>query len=93
MDHAAKPSGKLAPEPAAVETIGRLRRSASVSQPISSGRGFDGWAFGWVGNKNQPRRPVFARFLAEREGFEPSVLENQYAGFRIRCIRPLCHLS
>jgi len=23
--------------------------------------------------------------LAEREGFEPSVLENQYAGFRILC--------
>ena len=31
--------------------------------------------------------------MAEREGFEPSVQENLYAGFRIRCIRPLCHLS
>ena len=31
--------------------------------------------------------------LAEREGFEPSIQENLYAGFRIRCIRPLCHLS
>ena len=30
--------------------------------------------------------------LAGKEGFEPSVLEYQYAGFRIRCIRPLCHL-
>ena len=31
--------------------------------------------------------------MAGKEGFEPSVLEYQYAGFRIRCIRPLCHLS
>ena len=35
----------------------------------------------------------FEIVLAEREGFEPSVQENLYAGFRIRCIRPLCHLS
>ena len=31
--------------------------------------------------------------LAEKEGFEPSVQLKLYAGFRIRCIRPLCHLS
>ena len=31
--------------------------------------------------------------MAEKEGFEPSVQYELYAGFRIRCIRPLCHLS
>ena len=31
--------------------------------------------------------------LAEREGFEPSVLENQYAGFRIRQIYHLSVLN
>ena len=34
----------------------------------------------------------FINIMAGKEGFEPSVLEYQYAGFRIRCIRPLCHL-
>ena len=31
--------------------------------------------------------------MAEQEGFEPSVQQKLYAGFRIRCIRPLCHRS
>jgi hypothetical protein len=31
--------------------------------------------------------------VAEQEGFEPSVQQKLYAGFRIRCIRPLCHRS
>ena len=44
-------------------------------------------------NKKHPEMFVFIEALAEREGFEPSVQENLYAGFRIRCIRPLCHLS
>ena len=47
-----------------------------------------------VGRKEKaPVRRMFPKSLAEREGFEPSVLHTQYAGFRIRCIRPLCHLS
>ncbi len=36
---------------------------------------------------------MLAGVLAEKEGFEPSIQEILYAGFRIRCIRPLCHLS
>ena len=36
---------------------------------------------------------MFACVVAEKEGFEPSVQLKLYAGFRIRCIRPLCHLS
>ena len=31
--------------------------------------------------------------LAEREGFEPSIRQKAYTGFRVRRIRPLCHLS
>jgi len=31
--------------------------------------------------------------MAEREGFEPSVLGEEYNGFRDRPIRPLWHLS
>ena len=30
---------------------------------------------------------------SEREGFEPSVPENQYTGFRVQLLRPLGHLS
>ncbi len=48
-----------------------------------------------VRGSERPRSPL-SRFeglvLAGKEGFEPSVLEYQYAGFPIRCIRPLCHL-
>ncbi len=31
--------------------------------------------------------------VSEREGFEPSVPENQYTGFRVQLLRPLGHLS
>ena len=31
--------------------------------------------------------------LAEREGFEPSIRQKPYTGFRVQRIRPLCHLS
>ena len=49
-----------------------------------------GGAFrGFCGLPWKPRNPL----LAEKEGFEPSVQLKLYAGFRIRCIRPLCHLS
>ena len=31
--------------------------------------------------------------MADREGFEPSIRENPYAGFRDQCLQPLDHLS
>ena len=31
--------------------------------------------------------------MAERGGFEPPIRNKPYAGFRDRCIQPLCHLS
>ena len=51
------------------------------------------WVEVWIQNKNAPKGAYSLNCLAEREGFEPSVQVNLYAGFRIRCIRPLCHLS
>ena len=45
-------------------------------------------------SKQKPKqRNCLGLYLAEKEGFEPSVQSKLYAGFRIRCIRPLCHLS
>ncbi len=39
------------------------------------------------------KTPVSQGFLAEREGFEPSIQVTPYDGLASRCIRPLCHLS
>ncbi len=36
---------------------------------------------------------MFRDWLAEREGFEPSVPVTQYARLAIWCLRPLGHLS
>ena len=35
-------------------------------------------------NEKRPESGVFIEALAEREGFEPSVQVNLYAGFRIK---------
>ena len=44
-------------------------------------------------NEKHPRRGVFACCLAEKEGFEPSIRQKPYTGFRVQRIRPLCHFS
>ena len=36
------------------------------------GRALSMWVKTWAENKNGPRRPVFARVLAEGAGFEPA---------------------
>ena len=35
----------------------------------------------------------FEMILAEKEGFEPSIRQKPYTGFRVQRIRPLCHFS
>ena len=44
-------------------------------------------------SKKAAERRMDTSHLAEKEGFEPSIRQKPYTGFRVQRIRPLCHFS
>ena len=71
------------------------KNQVEIGQREPAEKPSSGWSPHELGlcQKKRPPRCGGLDVLAEKEGFEPSIQEILYAGFRIRCIRPLCHLS